>query len=1019
MSPLFKQKRFWIPAALILLVLLYAAGGFLLAPHLLRNGLIKGIHDNLGLDARVGEIRINPFLLQLEIKDFALPDRDGKPLLGFQRLFVDFETSSLWHRAYVFKDIDIAGPYANAVIARNGVLNFEALKPKPKPGETPSPKQQGAMPRIEIASFRLDRGAAGYEDYSRVDPIVLHFDPIEFELKNFTTGAEGGRFTFSGASKRNERLEWSGHFSLQPLSSDGEFKLTGLQAHSLWEYVKHQVAFVIPSGSIDLGGSYRFVMREQPDLDAVLTGLDLTDLSLGPSESEADWLRLSHLAVGPVQLNLTKRSVSVDSLVLDGLKAKAWMEPDHSINWQRLARTRGVATGTVGPARPAGPGNAAPWDVRLKSLRLQVADIRFQDRSLQPTVDFSVAPLNLVVANISQDLSKPLDVKLDAGIDGSAHLAVTGNVVPQPLQADAQIELSTLGLKVLQPYIAQHTALILRDGDMGVKGHAQLKMPPGGAAKPQPMQVRFNGDVSVDRLYTVDSQFKEDLIKWNRLQVLRIDLRLGPDKLDVDRVMFNKLYARVAIAPDRTLNIRRVLAGPKGLPPEPAVDQDTAAGKVASAKASAQSKQATPTMPINIRKIIVQASTMNFSDESLKPNFAAGIQALDGSITGVSSKPGTRAKIDFKGQVDQFSPVSIKGEANVLGPLYTDIAMSFRNMELTTFNPYSGKFAGYDIAKGKLTTELTYKIDGRKLDAGHHIIIDQLEFGEKTASKDAVSLPLKLAVALLKDRNGVIDLDVPVTRSLDDPHFRLGPVIWKVVRNLLVKIVTSPFALLGKMFGGGPDLQFVDFPAGIATLDPAAQGRIKSIAKALAERPQLKISVPLAAVNDLDRPALVQAKLDSLLHERQQEKMPHAKRGKAAAGEPVAGEPATSEAAAAPALDTLPPKQQLALLSAVYKQQTGSAPKFPDQEKQAAPDQSKADAKAQQLTDQIAFVRETLLKQIQVTDQDLTELAKARATAIQQILLTDTQIDPARVFLVANNKAKAQDQGVRLELTLE
>ncbi len=353
--------------------------------------------------------------------------------------------------------------------------------------------------------------------------------------------------------------------------------------------------------------------------------------------------------------------------------------------------------------------------------------------------------------------------------------------------------------------------------------------------------------------------------------------------------------------------------------------------------------------------------------------------------------------------MDRFSPVTIQGEANVLGPLYTDIAMNFRNMELTTFNPYSGKFAGYDIAKGKLTTELTYKIDGRKLEAGHHIIVDQLEFGAKTDSKDAVSLPIKLAVALLKDRNGVIDLDVPVTGSLDDPHFRLGPVIWKVVRNLLVKIVTAPFALLGKMFGGGPDLQFVDFPAGVATLDEAAQNRIKSVAKALAERPQLKIDVPLAGVADLDRPALVQARFQALLV-KQQEKMPH---------------PKTGAVEAPPAFDTLDPKQQLSLLDAAYRQQTGSAPQFPEAAKQEGSEKlSRAQARQKKTEDDIEFVRDVLMKHIQVSDQDLSDLAKARAAAIQQLLLANTQVDPARVFLVVNNKAAAQDKAVRLELTL-
>jgi len=1048
MKGLFKQKRVWIPAVVLLLVLLYAAGGFLLAPHLLRNGLIKGIHDQFGLDARVGEVRINPFLLQLDVRNFALPDRDGAPLLGFARLFVDFEVASLWHRAYVFKDIDIEGPFANAKIARNGRLNFDALKPRvpPDEGKAPQPaapaNQGSALPRIEIAAFRLDRGAASFQDLSRADPIDLHVDPITFELHDFTTGAEGGRFTFSGTSRNDERLEWHGHFALQPLSSDGEFRITGLKAHGLWEYIKHQVAFVVPSGSIDLGGSYRFLMRDRPEFEARLSGLDLRDLSLGPTEGEADWLRLSRLSVGPVQLSLIRRSVSVDSLLLDGLKVQAWVEPDHSLNWQRLARRPAIPGASTEPAaaslasREQHPGdidaspvaskgeelssvNSGSWNILLKRFSVKDASLDLQDRSLQPVVDLAVAPLNATVSNISQDLGRPLEVKFEARINRSARLSLAGNVVPSPLKADTEVELTALPLEIAQPYLAQRTALILRSGDLGVKGHVQVQMPAAGAPKPAPLALAFKGDVSVDRLHTVDSQRDEDLLKWARVQVRGINASLGPDRLDIDRVILAKPYVRVAIAPDRTLNVTRALAEPGGAPPATAaastpmvkparaahISRRANAGKPVLAQASRPvAPPAQTSMPILIRKVIVQDGTLNFSDQSLTPNFAASINALDGSIEGLSSRPGTRAKIDLKGQVDRFSPVTIQGEANVLGPLYTDIAMNFRNMELTTFNPYSGKFAGYDIAKGKLTTELTYRIDGRKLDAGHHIIIDQLEFGAKTDSKDAVSLPIKLAVALLKDRNGVIDLDVPVTGSLDDPHFRLGPVIWKVVRNLLVKIVTAPFALLGKLFGGGPDLQFVDFPAGLPTLDEVAQNRIRSVAKALAERPQLRIAVPLATVTALDRPALVQARYQSLLLEQQRQEMPRSK---------------AAEAQTPPGFDTLSPKQQLALLSAAYRKLTGSAPRFPEPASPEGGEQSRKQAREQQLEQDIAFVHEGLLKAIQVPDQELSDLAKARAAAIQQILLGGKQIDPARVFLVVNDKAAAQDKTVRLELTLQ
>ena len=275
-------------------------------------------------------------------------------------------------------------------------------------------------------------------------------------------------------------------------------------------------------------------------------------------------------------------------------------------------------------------------------------------------------------------------------------------------------------------------------------------------------------------------------------------------------------------------------------------------------------------MPMAIKKIVLQAGQANFADLSVTPNFATGIHNLEGTVLGLSSKADSRAKVDIHGSVDEFSPVSISGEVNVFGPvLYTDLALSFRNIELSTFNPYSGKFAGYNISKGKLTTELHYKVDGRKLDAQHHIIVDQLEFGAKTESKDAVSLPIKLAVALLKDRDGVIDLNLPVTGSLDDPKFRLGPIIWKVFVNILEKAVTAPFALLGSLFGGGPDLQFVDFKPGAADLDPAAQAKAQAMVKALNARPQLKIEVPIAVVAELDRPRLVEAKLQAEIQEAQ------------------------------------------------------------------------------------------------------------------------------------------------------
>jgi hypothetical protein len=576
------------------------------------------------------------------------------------------------------------------------------------------------------------------------------------------------------------------------------------------------------------------------------------------------------------------------------------------------------------------------------------------------------------------------------------------------------LKLADIELKAVQPYIAQHTSMTLLAGRLS--GDAKVRY---GAKKPA---LQFVGNISVAGLHTVDNALHDDFINWDRLELSGVNYQHDPDRLDIERVTARKFYARVIIEPDTSLNVKRVLAGPGatviapappgGTPvvataaaqPPAAARTRKASGKPARARAeagaragaAASASAGAPSMPMSIKKIVLQAGEADFADLSVTPNFATGIQKLEGTVLGLSSKRNSRAKVDIHGSVDAFSPVAITGEVNVLGPtLYTDLALSFRNMELSTFNPYSGKFAGYNITKGKLTTELHYKVDGRKLDAQHHIVVDQLEFGDKTASKDAVSLPIKLAVALLKDRNGVIDLSLPVTGSLDDPKFRLGPIIWKVFVNILEKAVTAPFALLGSLFGGGPDMQFIDFRPGAADLDPAAADKAKAMVKALSERPQLKLEVPIATVGDLDRPALVESRYLTEVRDAQ-----------------AAGKGNRQKPGAAPDFGQLDPAAQVELLTRVYEKQLGGSPKYPEEI-------SKLKAKPEVEAAKLDFLKKALHEHIAIADSDLTALGQQRAMAIQQALLTDTQVDPARVFLVANDKAKNQDGRVRLELSLK
>lgn len=1140
MLQVLKSKIFRVSAIVVALIGVYALLGFVIAPKLVRSALLKDIPQTIDATPSVGEIRINPFLFQLTVDDFALAGTGGEPLLGFKRLFVDFDLSSIWHRAYSFGAIDLTSPFVNAAVAPNGSLNLAQLQPKPSP--KPKAEEKGeALPALRIGSLKILQGLLTYVDRSRPDAFAARLEPLNFELREFTTGVQGGQFTFTGSSKLGERIEWHGHLSAQPVESDGEFRIDGLHARTLWEYLQDQLNFVVDSGSINLASTYKFALKDAaapgggPQLLLDISKVDLSDFTVKPkgapegsreagkhsakdakdSESAGTgdtWVSIPNLAVTGTTVDLARRHASVDLIALNGVKLATWLNADGSVNLMQLAAAPGnskpsatvvpptgsrpstatvasansvaptgapQSTATVAPpadsAPPAGaaPGTATvasadsspppdptmptatgaapvsptlttagsnasaaaapPWTVDLRQFDVRDASISAEDRSVQPAIKLLFAPLSLQVNGASQDMTKPVSVTLDTRVNEKGSLNVEGQVVPQPATADLNLKVAAIDLSEAQPYIARYSGMTLVAGKFNGEGklhygalNSAVAAPTAGrttagnrqvksAAPPPSSTLQFSGNINVEKLHTVDDALHDDFVNWDRLDILGLNYSQAPDRLDIDRIVAKRLYARAIIESDASMNVKRVLTAPGSARPAPAAVPPAAAvavkasepatappmkrgkGRKKTARANRAPAAATTYMPMSIKKIQVENSQINFTDLSVKPNFSAGIQKLNGSIVGLSSKPNSRATVDLTGAVDEFSPVSIAGEVNVLGPLFTDLKMSFRNISLAVFNPYSGKFAGYNITKGKLTTEFHYRVDGRKLDAQHHIVIEQLEFGDKTESKDAVSLPLKLAVSLLKDRHGVIDLELPVNGSLDDPQFHVGAIIWKVLVNLLEKAVTAPFALLGSLFGGGADIQYIEFQPGVGTLDPAAADKVKAVAKALTERPQLNIDVPLGVVPSVDGPALVDAQFKAHI----------------AAAQAAKGSSKKAGAAAAPAaFDQIDPAAQLALLTRVYTQDVGGEPKFPDE---VTSIKSKPEATAAK----IDFLKKGIVEHISVGQGELEALAQQRAKSLQEVLLLDSHVEAERVFVVANDKATAKDGVVRLELSLK
>ena len=1014
---------------------LYAWFGFRIAPGIVRSQAIKYVHQSYGRELSIGQLRIQPFKLQLEVRGLSLPDADGRPMISLQRFFADFELSSLWHRAYVFKALSIEAPGLHTVVRPDGVVNLADLSPKPA---TPAPAEEkkSGLPALWIQSLVVSNGSLKYEDLSRRVPYSNEFHPVAFTLKDFRTTPQGGGFSFSARSEANERFDWNGRFELSPrIASQGDFAIGALQAPGVAKFLGDALPFGVSAGLLDLKGHYSVALGEPLELNLQLPTLALSGLALRAHGADSDWVQVPQLALSNIVVALPEQSVKIEALSLEGLKAQCWVNTGGSINLMQLVAPSpsGSATAPPAPAANGGPAAtpAAPqkaWSLQLASVEVKGARVDVEDRMQAPVKRFAISPANLHVEDLSLDLSRPLPLRLDAMINGRALFKLAGTLTPSPLAGDLKVSLDKASLKYGQPYVLPVADLSIHDGWLSLAG--DLKLRPAGKREPQ---LSFDGGMSVDHFKSTDNTLHQDFVNFGLLQFQKIHYTLSPDTLKVDRILVREPYARVIISREQILNISAVM-DPQGAAAklkdwraqQAREASESSAQKMARvtlekaqaarAKKELKARVASPApataapapaeaelIPIRIRELRIEGGRMNFSDYTVPPDFNADILDLTGTIEALSSRRDSRAKVNLTGNLGEFSPVTISGE---LQPFqfdhYTDIALEFKNIALPVFNPYSGKFAGYSIANGKLYTELHYLIQDRKLNAAHKIRIEQLEWGPPSPNKGEATLPVKLATWLLKDGEGVINLDVPVTGSLDDPKFRIGPIVWQIIKNLIVKVVTAPFKFLGSLFKGAEDAQFVHFAPGSAALEPQAAGALATLGKGLVQKPGIRLEVPAGVAPELDRPGLIE--------QRYQEQL--------AAATAAHLHRRAGDTSPLPALSTLKPKDQIEILSALVEKQTGAAPKLP--EAPAAPEgTAHAEAKAMRETAAIEYLEQQAHAHISAPDEALDALALARSGAIQHALLTDTGLDPARVFVTRKGKVSAAEGKVRVELAME
>ncbi len=837
--------------ALLAALALYSLLGFLILPGVALRIANQQLANYATLPAKLQRVELNPFSLELTLWGLQIGE-PGKEQVGFERLYANLQLDSLWSGALHLANVELDKPRTELLFAKDGSLNLTQLfklPPSQPKAETPASKP---FP-LRIGSIKLNAGYLHFEDLRPSEPIEFLYDSMDLELKNLSTLPDDSTdMTLVAAGPKGGRIDWRGTFSLVPIASEGTLKFTDGKMKLVWPYVRDIVPLVLEDGRVSFETHYKLNLSKETELLLDNTSLQVAPFAVNAPDGKP-LVRLASLSVSETSIDLAKQLVTVGKIRSEKLETWAALESDGQLDWQKLfagqpakakpAEKTEPATETPTTKETASTNTPSkPWQVLLRDVQLRNYQVHLADRTHKEPVALEVGPLNLDLQNFDSLNQSPFTLKLDTGVGKQGKLQASGDVNLAPVSSKLNVVTRDIDLRVAQAYISPFIRLELRSGMLNSDLDVDLK-------NTAPLAFSITGKAQVNQLHTLDTIKNRDFVKWQQLNLDGLEYRHG-DALSIAKVNLQQPYARFMINEDRTTSVDDLLIPQPAGSPQKARNTSTSSAKP---------------LGIHIGEIAINDGSANFADFSLTPNFATAIQQLNGRIGTIDNRQPKPANVDIKGKVDRYAPVTIKGALNPFDPMASlDIATSFKRVELTTLTPYSGKFAGYRIRKGRLNLDLHYLITKGQLKAENKLVLEQLQLGEKVDSPDAVDLPIRLAVALLKDTEGKISIELPISGDLNNPQFSVMPIVWQTLRNLVMRAAQAPFKFIGGLVSGGDaqDLGSVAFTPGSSDLSSDAKGALDKLASALKARPELRLEIEGTSAQSSDGPLIAEQRLE-------------------------------------------------------------------------------------------------------------------------------------------------------------
>ncbi|MEO8938457.1 MAG: DUF748 domain-containing protein [Burkholderiaceae bacterium] len=937
------------------------------------------------------------------LTSLAIADPNGRNAISAKAIDVNITRLDPLNGDVVLQRVAVNAPHIEATRRADGSIDLLDLFRMPTSNAPPATSAVARPPVFSIAVVKVDDASVRFVDQTLKTPATT-------QLTNLTV--EAGGLVLSGATpttfkvslKSNDAtLDARGSIVVAKRAVSGTFALKGFKPARVAPYLAATLAARIDEGSVAVTARYAIdASGPSPTgtVDQIAVRIDKLRTSLPDEKSVL--LGADSIALDGGSFDLGKRSFTADSLKLVAPVAVIKRDAKGHINL-RAALVDAKPTTAVpaqGVAITVKADAAQPFTAAVKSVVVERGDIAFDDLAAGMPVHVHAQPLNLKAENVGTAADATIPFDLDAVVDKRGKLAVKGKVAVSPLNVEANVDANQVPVGWLAVYAGERLNVVVASADLNAKGTLRVAQPKAAGAAPE---VSYRGSLGVVRMRALDRVTSGEFVQWKTLDIPKVEFAMpaskstgsAPLSITLGNVALNDFYARVIVNANGRLNLQDVVspvgqqqsvttpdAQPTAAPPP------TASGAKPVAKAAPPVPAATGAMPlVHVAGVKLTNGRIGITDNFIKPNYSANLTDLNGEVSAIASEDPKPAELKLTGKINGDGALEVTGKIDPFAPLvYTDIAAEAKDIELTRLTPYAIKYAGYAIERGKLSMTVKYHIDNGKLDASNRLFLDQLTFGAKVESPTATKLPVLLAVSLLKNSRGEIDVNLPISGSLSDPEFSVGGVIVRVIINLLTRAITSPFSLIAAAVGGGSgsadELGYVQFKAGVSDMTPQGKTKLETLAKALADRPALKLDI-IGRFDPATDPEGI--KRDHLLDRLKELKAKDVSKS----GDRVSRDDVTIE-----------PGEYASYLARVYDDT-----KLPDK-----PRNMVGLAK----TIPTEEMEKLLLANMKLDENDPRWLAEARADVVRHYIEDTGKVSPSRVFLVTPklNANGIDDKGV-------